>query len=293
MAARDDASASDNLLNLICDLIEHSSKWVGGGAFLNDASTQRLIAVGLLRPGKRPRTIACRQCDGDHSATPEYDSATKRFFHFCPVAGRVDIEPSELERLEVCARLVVDSLIRSFPVLPVVGRELATDSVWHLGDAIINKTSLTLIFACRIQSHAGFDALLKVARATPATEIGLIITTSLVEDTHCLLPDRYIFANLRDIARVVGSRIEIHKQRITAHVNAWRRRLAERRGGGRPSNIDQVAEAYRRRRQEHYPYVSLSVEARAIIAELCCTQPDRKPPGFSTVCRHLRQLRSA
>ena len=64
---------------------------------------ERLAAIGLVRPGSAPKTIACRACDEDHSATPEFDSIAGRYFHFCPIAGRVDIEPRDLGTFEIRA----------------------------------------------------------------------------------------------------------------------------------------------------------------------------------------------
>src|SRR5208282_216324 len=90
---------SADLLELICDLIEAPRARIGAN-FLNarTSDVERLVTFGLVRRGSAPRTIACRACDEDHATTPEFDSVAGRYFHFCPVVGRVEIEPYDMKR---------------------------------------------------------------------------------------------------------------------------------------------------------------------------------------------------
>ncbi len=252
-----------------------------------------LVAMGLVRPGLAPTTIACRACDEDHSATPEFDGIAGRYFYFCPVAGRVDIELRDLETLEINARAIVDLLVAAFPVVPAIGRELVPGKAWHLGEAVVGGTSLTLIFARRIGSQRAFGALARAVATVPATEIGMILTSSLLPDPQLTLPNHYTVIGLRDIASMEGSRVEINRGRIAAHIRALRRsRPRLRAGGGRPSYESLIAEAYDRRRQRDKPFVSISAEARAIVSELADAYQDREPLGVSTVRKHLQKLRS-
>ena len=124
------------MLCLICDLIEMPRSRIGASS-LKGVEAERLAAMGLVRPGSAPKTIACRACDEDHSTTPEFDSIAGRYFHFCPIAGRVDIEPRDLGTFEIRARAIVDLLIAAFPVQPAIGQELVVGKAWHLGEAVV------------------------------------------------------------------------------------------------------------------------------------------------------------
>jgi hypothetical protein len=282
-----------DILDLICDLIEQPSRQIGASLRrVDDDAAKRLAAAGLAQPGAAPKTIACRACDEDHAATPQFDSATARYFHFCPVAGRVEIEPRALETLEIRPRAMVNLLMAAFPVLPAIGRELVNGSVWHLGEAVICKTSLTLILACRIRSLRAFDELAAAVGSVPATEIGMIVATGALPIAQGRLPDRYIVVGLREIAGMKGDGVEINRQRLAAYIRMQRCDRAGRNAGGRPSQQDRIAEAYRRRRQSRKPFESIAAEARAIIADLAAAHADRKVPGGSTVRRHLGKLRS-
>jgi hypothetical protein len=292
MPPPEDAKQSADLLDLICDLIEQPSRRIGAGFRLaHGAEAERLTTMGLVRSGSAPKTIACRACDEDHSATPEFDSVTGRYFHFCPVAGRVDIDPRDLEALEIRARAMVDLLVAAFPVLPAIGQELVVGKVWHLGEAVIGGTSLTLMFACRIGNQGALGALARAVGAIPVTEIGMIVTSSPLPDAQLMLPNRYTVVSLRDIASTDGSRVEINRHRIAAHVRMLRGDQARLRAGGRPSVQDLVVDTHHRRRQRGEPFLSIAAESRAIVSELAAARPDRAPPGVSTVRRHLGKLR--
>ena len=282
------------LLNLVCDLIEQPRARIGASFLeLRGGEAKHLVAVGLVRPGSAPTTIACRACDEDHSATPEFDSIARRYFYFCPIAGRVDVELRDLGTLEINARAIVDLLVAAFPVVPAIGRELVPGKAWHLGEAVVGGTSLTLIFARRIGSQRAFGALATAVATVPATEIGMILTSSPLPDPQLTLPNRYIVIGLRDIASMEGSRVEINRGRIAAHIRALRWSWPRlRAGGGRPSYESLVAEAHDSRRRRDEPFVSIAAEARAIVSELADAHPDREPLGVSTVRRHLLTLRS-
>ena len=133
---------SADLLELICDLIEAPRARIGAN-FLNAriSDVERLVTFGLVRRGSAPRTIACRACDEDHATTPEFDSVAGRYFHFCPLVERGEIEPHDMETMEICARTIVDLLVAAFPVLPAIGQELVAGKAWHLGEAVVGGTS--------------------------------------------------------------------------------------------------------------------------------------------------------
>jgi len=282
------------LLGLICDLIEQPRARIGASFLKACGVADRLADIGLVRTGRAPSTIACRGCDGDHAATIEFDNPAGRYFHFCPVAGRVEIDPGDLGVLEICPRAIVDLLVVAFPVLPAVTRELVTGKVWHLGEAIVGRTSLTLIFACRIGSQHAFGALAGAVEAVPASEIGMIITSSPVPDSRLLPLCGYSVVSLRDIASVQENRLVINRQRMAAYVRAVRgNQVRHRAGGGRPSVEELVVNEHDRRRRRGEPFVSITAEARSIVSDLKTANPDREPLGVSTVRRHLRKLRSS
>jgi hypothetical protein len=284
-----------NLLDLICELIEQPRSRTGGSILeSHDSAADRLIGIGLLRPATVPNTIACRACDEDHAATPEFDSVARGYFHFCPIAGRVEVDPRDLGVFEIRATAIIDLLVAAFPVLPAIVRELVAGKVWHLGEATLGRTSLTLIFACRIRSQRAFSALTGAIAAVPVTEIGMVVTSSPMPDSPLTLPNRYTIVSLRDIASVQGKRLEIDRQRVAAHIRLMREnRVRLRAGGGRPSDKDLVVDEHNRRRRQGDPFVSIAAEARVIISKLKEAHPDRTPPGFSTVRRHLGRLRSS
>src|SRR4051794_20587617 len=86
-----------DLLDLICNLIEQPSARIGAKFLeLRGGDLDRLAEIGFLRLGATPSTIACRACDADHAATLEFDSLAERYFHFCPVAGRVEVNSHDL-----------------------------------------------------------------------------------------------------------------------------------------------------------------------------------------------------
>lgn len=292
MLRPEDGKESADLLDLICDLIEQPRRRVGAGfQEAHGAEAERLATMGLVWPGSAPRTIACRACDEDHPATPEFDSVAGRYFHFCPIAGRVEIDPRDLETLEIRARAMVDLLVAAFPVMPAIARELVAGKAWHLGEAVVGGTSLTLIFACRIGSARALGALARAVAAVAVTEIGMIVTSSPLPDAQLMLPNRYMVVSLRDIASAEGSRIEINQGRIAAHIRMLRgNQFRLRAGGGRPSDQDLIVDTYSLRRQRGEPFVSIAAEARAIVAELTEAHPDRAPPGVSTVRKHLGNL---
>jgi hypothetical protein len=283
------------LIDLICGLIEQPRAQIGA-SFLEarGGEAERLAAIGLVRPGRAPSTIACGACDEDHAATIEFDNLAGRHFHFCPVAGRVEIDTRDLRVLEIRAGAMVDLLVAAFPVLPAINRELVAGKVWHLGEAIVGGTSLTLIFACRIGSGPAFGALASAIATVPPTEIGMIITCSPLPDPRLSLPYRYTVVSLREIASVQENRLVINQQRIAAHIRAvpgYQVRI--RAGAGRPSAEELVIDAHHRRRERREPFVSNTAEARSIVSDLATAYPDRARLGVSTVRRHLVTLRSS
>jgi hypothetical protein len=283
-----------DLLHLICDLIELPRPRIRA-SFLESygGDAERLITMGLLRPTSGPRTIACRACDGDHGATVQFDTVSRQWFHFCPVAGRVEIEPRDLDTLEINSRAIVDLLIAAFPVLPPLGVELVAGKVWHLGEAIVGGTALTLIFACRIGSQWAFGAMARAVAAVPVTEIGMIVTSSPLPDPALMMPIRYRMISLRDIAIVYENRIKINQRRVGAHIKMVPGNQGRFGDAGRPSARELVFDAYQRRRQRREPFVSVAAEARAIVTELAKAHPDRATLGVSTVRRHMGNLRSS
>ena len=284
-----------DLLDLVCQLIEQPGPMIGAGVLEPHGDVaERLIEIGLLLPGTAPSTIVCRACDEDHAATPEFDSAARRYFHFCPIAGQVAIDSRDLETLEIRPRALVDLLLTAFPVLPAIGNELVIGKVWHLGEAVIGGTSLTLMFARRIGSRRSLGALSGASDDVPVTEIGMIVTSSRLPDPKLALPNRYMVVSLRDIANFGEDGFTINRERLVAHIRARRATPVRLRpGGGRISSEDVTADAYYRRRQRGEPFASNAAEARAIVSELAKAHSDRAPLGLSTVRRHIARLRAA
>lgn len=108
-------------VNLLCDLIEARV-----GSFDADVRSEArqtvefLLKIGALMPGQATRALTCRVCHEDHPVHLEFDSSTRRHWHFCPEAGRVTVDDLALATLCVDPDWLVDWLVRELPIkLPV------------------------------------------------------------------------------------------------------------------------------------------------------------------------------
>lgn len=106
-----------------------------------------LEQIGALKPSSTLWTVWCTACDKDHDATVELD-LTGKARHFCPEAGWVDDNDEDLASLRLDREWLLDWLERTFSVMPPRRRRmLLSDRIWHIGEAVLGRTSVTVIFA--------------------------------------------------------------------------------------------------------------------------------------------------
>ena len=88
-------------VNLLCDLIEGGAGTFEANALRGEApqAVEFLSKIGALMPGRPARVLACRACYEDHAVHLEFDSSTRRHWHFCPEAGRVIVEDDAIATL--------------------------------------------------------------------------------------------------------------------------------------------------------------------------------------------------
>jgi hypothetical protein len=123
--------------------------------------------------------LTCRACDGDHPVHLEFDPRTRRHWHFCPEAGRVMVEDDVLATIRVDPQWVLDWLVSALPITPPVRRRVLVPAVaWHLGDAHIGGTELTVVFAIGVCTQRNLDALAIAVSAAPPADFGIVLTTS-------------------------------------------------------------------------------------------------------------------
>jgi len=241
---------------------------------------------GALRPSSTLKTVCCRACDKDHDAMVEFDRDGKAR-HFCPEAGWVDDSDDDLATLRLDPEWLLDWLERAFSVLPPSRRRvLPTDRIWYVGEALLGKTSITILFSRGFVRPAEFSA--KLAQAPPS-EIGIVLTTAAEMPTELLAVHGYGAVNLREILHAKTDGLVIDRARFAGFVRAFARKAGRSMAGrgGRPSTATLIREVFQSRRARALPYRSKSAEAKEIITGWAAYHPDTDPPGESTIRRHL------
>jgi hypothetical protein len=249
-----------------------------------------LELLGALKSGSRLNIVWCAACDVDHDAVVEIDLAgTAR--HFCPEAGWVEDNEDDLASLYLDREWLLGWLQRAFSVLPTPRRRvLLPDRIWHIGEAVLGKTPLTILFSRGFARWAELSAAL--ARLPP-TEVGILLTTTAEMPTELVAIGGYCAIDLQEILVFGADGLFIDRARFAAFIRALARKTGKlvASGGGRPSQVTLILEVFRARRARKVPYRSKSAEARGIIAEWRTLYPDCDPPGRSTIRGHLPDLR--
>ena len=182
------------VVQLLCDLSEASDELSriddGGG------KSRRLgipDEVGSAYSGTTARRCNLHACDADHSEVIEYDGERQRYVHFCPDAGFVSVADADLITHEFHPEWLVDWLIRTLPISSPHkrGPGLVPRQVWHLGDAKVGGTVITVVFARRVSTHRNIDLLASALRPIYRADKGLVVTTSLNVARQVALPGGY------------------------------------------------------------------------------------------------------
>jgi hypothetical protein len=280
-------------VNLLCDLIEARvgsfeasalpDQWGGSIDFLSN--------IGAVTRGRPLSVLTCRACDGDHPVRLEFDSRTRRHWHFCPEAGRVMIEDDVLATIRVDPEWVLDWFVTALPITPPVRRRVLVPALaWHLGDAHIGGTELAVVFAIGMCRQSNLGALASAVSAAPPADFGIVLTTSAAPPRPLRLPHGYQFVDLRDIARPEKNYLAIEKTKLVGWTKGLRKGLDKpaQLGAGRPSDAALVDEVFRERRTRKLPFVNQKTEAEKIRAEIALRRLERDPPTVTTIARHLR-----
>jgi hypothetical protein len=155
-----------------------------------------LEQIGALKPSSTLSTIWCAACDKDHDATVELD-VTGKARHFCPDAGWVDDSDDDLASRRLDREWLLDWLERTFSVMPPRRRRmLLSDRIWHIGEAVLGRTSVTVIFARGfIRRSELYAAIMQV----PPTEVGVVLSTAAEVAADFLAVYGYYAVNLDQI----------------------------------------------------------------------------------------------
>jgi hypothetical protein len=165
-------------------------------------------------------------------------------------------------------------------------------SAWHLGDASVGKTELTVVLAVGTSARRNLDALANAIRTVPPAKLGLVLTTSGAPPRWLTLPHGYQFLDFREIARVENERVAIHTNKLLGWIKGLRKGLDKpaRLHAGRPSEADLVNYIFRERRARNLPVINQRAEAGAIRAEIASHYPNHHLPAEKTIEGHLRNL---
>jgi hypothetical protein len=282
-------------VNLLCNLIEARvgsfeakalpDQWGGSIDFLSN--------IGAVTRGGLLSVLTCCACHGDHPVRLEFDPRTKRYWHFCPEAGRIMVADDVLATIRVDPEWVLDWLVTALPITPPVRRRVLVPALaWHLGDAHIGGTELTIVFAIGVCTQRNLDALAIAVSTVPPAKFGLVLTTSGAPPRRLELPHGYQFLDLRDIARPEEGYLAIEKAKLVGWTKGLRKGLDKqaRPHSGRPSDATLVHEIFRERRTRKLPLVKKKTEAKEIRAEIELRHPEHDPPAVKTIEGHLRKL---
>jgi hypothetical protein len=283
-------------ISLLCDLIEANTGSFDANALRSEApqAVDFLSKIGALMPGQLARVVTCRACHNDHPVHLEFDASTRRYWHFCPEAGRVIVEDNAIATLCIDPDWLVEWLVGEFPIKPPVRqRTLVPGSIWYLGDASVGETELTIVLAIGTSARRNLGALAHAVRTVPPAKLGLVLTTSGAPPRWLTLPHGYQFLDFREIARVENERLAIHTNKLLGWIKGLRKGLDKpaRLHAGRPSEAALVQEIFRRRRASNLHLVNQRTEAGEIRAEIELHYPERDPPAIKSIERHLRGIR--
>ncbi len=283
-------------VNLLCDLIEAGVGSFEPNALRSEApqSVEFLLKIGALMPGQLASVLTCRACHEDHPAHLEFDFTRRHYWHFCPEAGRVMIDGEALATVRVDAEWLVDWIVKALPIAPPIRRRvLIPDLAWHLGEAHLSGTELTIVFAIGVCTQRNLDALANAISTISPTSFGVVLTTSGAPPRWVRLPNGYKFLELREIARPEQTCLTVDKSKLVGWIRGLWKGLDKpvQLHAGRPSDAALVQEILRRRRASNLHLVDQRTEAAEIRAEIELRYPKHRPPAVKTIERHLRGIR--
>jgi hypothetical protein len=249
-----------------------------------------LVRIGAVQADALLTELTCAKCDLDHSAVVEFDPVGREYQYFCPEAGLVTVGGDDLTSLRVDPGWLLDCLERELSIVPLQHRRTLIDGrAWLLGEAILDRTSLTMALVIgRLAPEAQNVLASTLARIRPI-ELGIVLATSADLSPEALSPQRYDLLDIRDIIRAETDRLVFDREKFIARVKQLKESAVELTRGraGRPSTIEQTLELFHDRRARKIPFLNKSAEAREIRADWLARFPQDKAPVFSTIRSHL------
>ncbi len=285
-------------VGVFCDLVES-----GSGSIESETGSNRwpteiafLSRIGAVTAAEPPSVVTCRACDHDHIALLEFDPSSRRHWHFCPHAGRVMIEDTALATFRAEPHWLVDWLATAIPLTPPVRKRiLVRDVAWYCGEAHLYGNALTVVLGTTLSKLCNLEALAAAIPAIPASQLGLVLTTTTRPPRRLALPHRYKLLEIRDIIKFRNDTLVMDKARVGAWIKAFGKRLDQplRLRAGRPSQAHLSERVFRDRRALNIPMIDRRAEAEAIRAEIELHFPDQKAPAAKTIERHLRRANTS
>lgn len=234
--------------------------------------------------------VRCSGCYEDHSAEVTYDAASRRSWIFCPKAGRVEIDDAALATLHLDTRWLPDQLARALCVALRPPRlTLVEGAAWLLGDTVVGSTKVSVALAVGIRGTSEVDQLIAGLGRRKVLELGVLLFAGCQLPEYVGAVSRYAAVSLDQLAYIEDGWIRVEQGRLSA----WIRGLLQgemrpvKTGRGRLSKDGQVLAIFEGRRRRGERYESKNAESAAILSEWLSLYPDEKPPGHSTVRKHL------
>lgn len=248
-----------------------------------------LITSGALVRCANLASIFCYECEEGHPARIERDGGTGQHWYFCPEAGRVEVDDADPIAFRFDIDWLLEQLAKAVPTLSFRPTTLIEDRAWFIGLAITGRTEWNAIFTRRILGLNHLDELSANLRSLPPAEVSLALTTTPAHPHNIPLPAHSTFVDLTDVASWQHGAIVLDQGRL----RAWLRAAKDRRpaAGSYGSFAKQVEEIERARADRGVARQAVHADAKAFLDEWADHFPDAKPPGLSTVRRHLTTLR--
>jgi hypothetical protein len=281
-------------VGVLCELIEAGNGSLDATALRerSNAEIEFLSNIGAVTAAELSSVVTCRACDNDHIARLEFNPSTRRHWHFCPEAGYVIVEDAALTTLRAEPQWLVDWFATALPLTPPVRkRVLVRDIAWYCGEAHIDGNALTVVLGTALSKLCNLEALAAAIPAVPASQLGLVLTTTAGPARRLALPHRYKLLDLRHIVKFRDGALTIDRPGLGAWIKAFGKRLDQpsRLRAGRPSQAQLTERIFRDRRALDIPMTDRRAEAEAIRAEMESQWPGRKAPAAKTIERHLRR----
>ncbi len=254
----------------------------------------KLTALGAVQPGESLSVVTCHGCDIDHIAEVEFDPTTQRSFHFCPEAGRIDLDDKCLATLCFDPLWVVHWLIGELPP----GQDRDTCAVipsraWCVGEFILDAEVTRLTLLVGAVDEEALSTIADIMRSWPIVDVEVVITTSFIGSRFAQTDPRVRLLELRRITTADAEVMTLDINRLKQWVGCWTRGAKRPKHDvpGRPSQKSRSIAIYGARRHRGESLLGPTLEAKAIRAEWQRCFPSDIVPTQRTIERHIQEHR--